>query len=142
MRHENYETWELWDMWYLCYSSEKALRETLALFENAYLSRSLSRLFDPINLVFTSNSTNPPTSEEVDNIVKTISRYFFVYITVIHSDYYLYFCSGLLLVFVNVQIYICCIALIIVFCAIITSVCVMCSSMVSALWSQFTIPVY
>ncbi|CAG5125041.1 unnamed protein product, partial [Candidula unifasciata] len=55
------------------YDSEKALRETLALFENAYLSRSLSRLFDPINLVFTSNSSNPPTSEEVDNIVKTIA---------------------------------------------------------------------
>lgn len=57
------------------YSSEKALRETLASFENAYLSRSLSRLFDPINLVFTSATSNPPTCEEVDNIVKTVSRF-------------------------------------------------------------------
>lgn len=55
------------------YDSEKALRDTLAGFETAYLSRSLSRLFDPINLVFTSGSLNPPTSEEVDSIVKTIS---------------------------------------------------------------------
>ncbi|XP_041349093.1 conserved oligomeric Golgi complex subunit 5-like [Gigantopelta aegis] len=55
------------------YDSEAALRETLCSFENAYLSRSLSRLFDPINLVFASGSSNPPTSEEVENIVKTIS---------------------------------------------------------------------
>ncbi|KAH9496319.1 Conserved oligomeric Golgi complex subunit [Bulinus truncatus] len=55
------------------YDSEKVLRETLTAFENAYLTRSLSRLFDSINLVFTSSSSNPPTSEEVDNIVKTIT---------------------------------------------------------------------
>ncbi|KAL8566375.1 hypothetical protein ACOMHN_049333 [Nucella lapillus] len=55
------------------YDSEKALRDTLSNFETAYLSRSLSRLFDPINLVFTSSTCDPPTSEEVDNIVKTIS---------------------------------------------------------------------
>ncbi|KAK6993674.1 conserved oligomeric Golgi complex subunit 5 [Biomphalaria glabrata] len=55
------------------YDSEKVLRETLATFENAYLRMSLSRLFDSINLVFTSSSSNPPTPEEVDNIVKTIA---------------------------------------------------------------------
>ncbi|XP_071081856.1 conserved oligomeric Golgi complex subunit 5-like [Haliotis cracherodii] len=55
------------------YDSEKALRETLSHFENAYLSKSLSRLFDPINLVFSSGTANPPTHEEVDNIVKTIT---------------------------------------------------------------------
>ncbi|GFR70305.1 conserved oligomeric Golgi complex subunit 5 [Elysia marginata] len=55
------------------YDSEKALRETLATFERAYLSRSLSRLFDPINLVFISSASSAPTQEEVDNIVKTIS---------------------------------------------------------------------
>ncbi|KAL4226453.1 Conserved oligomeric Golgi complex subunit [Mactra antiquata] len=54
-------------------SSEKALHETLATFETAYLSRSLSRLFDPINLAFSTATFNPPTSEEVDSIVKTIS---------------------------------------------------------------------
>jgi hypothetical protein len=57
----------------LC-SSEKALRDTLGDFETAYLSRSLSRLFDPINLVFMSNTSDPPTSEEVSNMVKVISR--------------------------------------------------------------------
>jgi hypothetical protein len=51
-----------------------ALRETLANFETAYLSRSLSRLFDPINLAFSTASFNPPTVEEIDSIVKTISR--------------------------------------------------------------------
>ncbi|XP_076469307.1 conserved oligomeric Golgi complex subunit 5-like [Babylonia areolata] len=55
------------------YDSEKALRDTLSEFETAYLSRSLSRLFDPINLVFTSSTCDPPTPEEVENIVKTIS---------------------------------------------------------------------
>ena len=57
------------------YSSEQALRMTLASFETAYLSKSLSRLFDQINLAFSSGSFNPPTLEEVDSIVKTISRY-------------------------------------------------------------------
>ncbi|XP_055958266.1 conserved oligomeric Golgi complex subunit 5 [Patella vulgata] len=54
------------------YDSEKALRNTLSKFETAYLSKSLSRLFDPINLVFSSNQ-NPPTTEEVENIIKTIN---------------------------------------------------------------------
>ncbi|KAJ8301246.1 hypothetical protein KUTeg_020233 [Tegillarca granosa] len=43
------------------------------LFLITYLSKSLSRLFDPINLVFSSGSSNPPTTQEVDSIVKTIS---------------------------------------------------------------------
>ncbi|XP_077981435.1 conserved oligomeric Golgi complex subunit 5-like [Glandiceps talaboti] len=51
---------------------EQALKESLSAFENAYLSRSLSRLFDPINLVF-SGASNPPSDEEIDNIVKTIA---------------------------------------------------------------------
>jgi len=56
------------------FSSEKALRETLSNFETAYLSKSLSRLFDPINLAFSTASFSPPSVEEVDNIVKTITR--------------------------------------------------------------------
>lgn len=55
-------------------SPEEALRKSLHAFETAYLSRSLSRLFDPINLVFSSGSLNPPTSEEVDSIVKVVGR--------------------------------------------------------------------
>ncbi|KAL3853402.1 hypothetical protein ACJMK2_016944 [Sinanodonta woodiana] len=55
------------------YDSEKALRDTISSFENAYLSKSLSRLFDPINLAFSTGSFSPPTPEEVDSIVKTIS---------------------------------------------------------------------
>ena len=44
------------------------------MFEKAYLSKSLSRLFDPINLVFSANTANTPTKDEMVNIVKTISR--------------------------------------------------------------------
>ena len=55
-------------------SGETALRDTLSQFEMAYLSKSLSRLIDPINLVFSSSSASPPTDEEIDGIVKVISR--------------------------------------------------------------------
>ncbi|KAH3880912.1 hypothetical protein DPMN_004834, partial [Dreissena polymorpha] len=54
-------------------SAERSLRDSLSDFETAYISRSLSRLFDPINLAFSTASFSPPSSEEVDNIVKTIS---------------------------------------------------------------------
>lgn len=53
-------------------SPEQALKNSLAPFENAYLSRSLSRLFDPINLVFPSGARNPPSKEELSSIAKTI----------------------------------------------------------------------
>ena len=55
-------------------SPEQALKNSLAPFENAYLSRSLSRLFDPINLVFPSGARNPPSKEELISIAKTIGR--------------------------------------------------------------------
>ncbi|XP_068713905.1 conserved oligomeric Golgi complex subunit 5-like [Montipora foliosa] len=54
------------------WSPEQALKNSLAPFENAYLSRSLSRLFDPINLVFPSGARNPPSKEELASIAKTI----------------------------------------------------------------------
>ena len=57
-----------------CFSPEKSLKASLTPFEQAYLSKSLSRLFDPINLVFSAGSMNVPTRDEVDGIVKTISR--------------------------------------------------------------------
>ena len=57
------------------YSPEELLKNTLSGFENAYLSRSLSRLFDPINLVFPAGAQVPPSKEEVAGIVKTIARY-------------------------------------------------------------------
>ncbi|XP_074644447.1 conserved oligomeric Golgi complex subunit 5-like [Tubulanus polymorphus] len=60
------------------FNPEQALRNSLSLFENAYLSRSLSRLFDPINLVFPSGSTTPPTTEEVEGIAKTIASELYV----------------------------------------------------------------
>ncbi|KAA8580431.1 hypothetical protein FQN60_005966 [Etheostoma spectabile] len=55
-------------------SPEKALKDSLQPYEAAYLSRSLSRLFDPINLVFPMGGRNPPSNDELDSIIKTISR--------------------------------------------------------------------
>ncbi|XP_023278745.1 conserved oligomeric Golgi complex subunit 5 [Seriola lalandi dorsalis] len=55
------------------YSPEKALKDSLQPYEAAYLSKSLSRLFDPINLVFPIGGRNPPSSDELDSIIKTIS---------------------------------------------------------------------
>jgi len=44
------------------------------MFETAYLQRSISRLFDPINLVFPQGGRNPPSQDELEAICKTISR--------------------------------------------------------------------
>ncbi|XP_068163000.1 conserved oligomeric Golgi complex subunit 5 [Antennarius striatus] len=55
------------------FNPEKALKDSLRPFEAAYLSKSLSRLFDPINLVFPVGGHNPPSSDELDSILKTIS---------------------------------------------------------------------
>lgn len=55
-------------------SPEKALKDSLQPYEAAYLSRSLSRLFDPINLVFPMGGRNLPSSDELDSIIKTINR--------------------------------------------------------------------
>uniref|UniRef100_A0AAR2JV81 Conserved oligomeric Golgi complex subunit 5 n=1 Tax=Pygocentrus nattereri TaxID=42514 RepID=A0AAR2JV81_PYGNA len=55
------------------YDPEKALKSSLQPYEAAYLSKSLSRLFDPINLVFPQGGYSPPSSDEMDSIIKTIA---------------------------------------------------------------------
>uniref|UniRef100_A0A669C5U9 Conserved oligomeric Golgi complex subunit 5 n=1 Tax=Oreochromis niloticus TaxID=8128 RepID=A0A669C5U9_ORENI len=55
------------------YNPEKALKDSLQPYEAAYLSRSLSRLFDPINLVFPMGGRNLPSNDELDSIIKTIN---------------------------------------------------------------------
>uniref|UniRef100_A0A7N5KBS0 Conserved oligomeric Golgi complex subunit 5 n=1 Tax=Ailuropoda melanoleuca TaxID=9646 RepID=A0A7N5KBS0_AILME len=55
------------------YDPEKALKDSLQPYEAAYLSKSLSRLFDPINLVFPPGGRNPPSSDELEGIIKTIA---------------------------------------------------------------------
>ncbi|XP_058046328.1 conserved oligomeric Golgi complex subunit 5 [Ahaetulla prasina] len=55
------------------YDPEKALKNSLQLYEAAYLSKSLSRLFDPINLVFPPGGRNPPSADELDSIIKIIA---------------------------------------------------------------------
>lgn len=47
------------------------LRNTLESFERAYLSRSLSRLFDPVNLMFSSGET--PIKGEIKQVLKGIA---------------------------------------------------------------------
>uniref|UniRef100_A0A670YZ28 Conserved oligomeric Golgi complex subunit 5 n=1 Tax=Pseudonaja textilis TaxID=8673 RepID=A0A670YZ28_PSETE len=55
------------------YDPEKALKNSLQPYEAAYLSKSLSRLFDPINLVFPPGGRNPPSADELDSIIKIIA---------------------------------------------------------------------
>ncbi|XP_077194284.1 conserved oligomeric Golgi complex subunit 5 [Paroedura picta] len=55
------------------YDPETALKDSLQPYEAAYLSKSLSRLFDPINLVFPPGGRNPPSTDELDSIIKTIA---------------------------------------------------------------------
>ena len=51
------------------------LRETLSSFERAYLSRSLSRLFDPVNLMFSSSTTSEdiPSESDLHQIFKGVA---------------------------------------------------------------------
>ncbi|GAB5568447.1 conserved oligomeric Golgi complex subunit 5 isoform X2 [Prionailurus iriomotensis] len=55
------------------FDPEKALKDSLQPYEAAYLSKSLSRLFDPINLVFPPGGRNPPSADELEGIIKTIA---------------------------------------------------------------------
>uniref|UniRef100_A0A672R808 Conserved oligomeric Golgi complex subunit 5 n=1 Tax=Sinocyclocheilus grahami TaxID=75366 RepID=A0A672R808_SINGR len=55
------------------YDPEKDLKDSLQPYEAAYLSKSLSRLFDPINLVFPQGGRNPSSNDELDSIIKTIA---------------------------------------------------------------------
>ncbi|XP_043213901.1 conserved oligomeric Golgi complex subunit 5-like isoform X1 [Amphibalanus amphitrite] len=54
------------------FNPESSLREALAPFERAYLSRSLSRLFDPVNLMFSAETV--PAREEIDAVVRTVAN--------------------------------------------------------------------
>uniref|UniRef100_A0A8C3WP07 Conserved oligomeric Golgi complex subunit 5 n=1 Tax=Catagonus wagneri TaxID=51154 RepID=A0A8C3WP07_9CETA len=55
------------------YDPEKALKDALQPYEAAYLSKSVSRLLDPINLVFPPGGRNPPSDDELEGIIKTIA---------------------------------------------------------------------
>ncbi|KAG8577236.1 hypothetical protein GDO81_010109, partial [Engystomops pustulosus] len=57
----------------LDHDPEKTLKDSLQPYEAAYLSKSLSRLFDPINLVFPPGGRNPPSADELESIIKTIA---------------------------------------------------------------------
>lgn len=54
------------------FDPEQALKKTLVPLEKAYLARSLSRLFDPVNLMFVAKDA-PPAKDEVDALIKTIT---------------------------------------------------------------------
>lgn len=46
-------------------------REVVSQFENAYLSRSVSRLLDPVHLMFSGDAV--PPHEEIDSLIRTIT---------------------------------------------------------------------
>ena len=46
---------------------------SLLEFENAYLNRVLTRLFDPVHLVLPAGSHLPPSLDDVNNILKTVT---------------------------------------------------------------------
>ena len=48
-----------------------SLRNVLVTFERQYLSRSLSRLFDPVNLMFVAGES--PKTEELDQVFRAIN---------------------------------------------------------------------
>ena len=51
------------------------LNECFDIFEKSYLSISLSRLSDPINLMFSSSTTKLlPTQQELENFIKVIIK--------------------------------------------------------------------
>lgn len=48
---------------------------SISSFEAGYLARSVTRMFDPINMAFpTGLSRTPPTKSDVTNIIRAISR--------------------------------------------------------------------
>ena len=54
---------------------ETALLKALSPFEKAYLSRSLSRLLDAVNQLFTSVSRGPPREDDIVTAIKVINRW-------------------------------------------------------------------
>ncbi|XP_066448023.1 conserved oligomeric Golgi complex subunit 5 [Eleutherodactylus coqui] len=67
------DTKDVFMMKKLDHDPEKTLKDSLQPYEAAYLSKSLSRLFDPINLVFPSGGRNTPSADELESIIKTIA---------------------------------------------------------------------
>lgn len=52
------------------------LNECFDIFEKSYLSISLSRLSDPINLMFSNTTTKAlPNQQELENLVKLMVKY-------------------------------------------------------------------
>ncbi|XP_004365523.2 hypothetical protein CAOG_00652 [Capsaspora owczarzaki ATCC 30864] len=54
-------------------NAQDLLWTCLLPFENAYLSRSLSRMFDPVNSAFPSGSVTPPGPDDISSILRTIT---------------------------------------------------------------------
>lgn len=46
--------------------------DILLPFENAYLSRSVSRLLDPVHTMFSGEGL--PTQDEIDGLIRTITK--------------------------------------------------------------------
>ena len=61
-------------------SESKAILKVLSNFESAYLSKSLTRILDPINMCFPERvgglSKISPKKDDVDKIIRVIGLYF------------------------------------------------------------------
>eukprot|EP01147_Barroeca_monosierra_P002930 gene2930-5735_t len=56
----------------LLQSEQTALRKLLQPFEHAYITASLSRMFDPVNRMFPDVGAVPPTPDDISDMVKTV----------------------------------------------------------------------
>ena len=51
------------------------LNQCFDIFEKSYLAISLSRLSDPINLMFSSSTTRSlPSQQELENLIKVMTK--------------------------------------------------------------------
>ncbi len=60
---------------YFSFRTILQLNQCFDIFEKSYLSISLSRLSDPVNLMFSSSTTKLlPTQQELENLIKVIIK--------------------------------------------------------------------
>ena len=63
-------------------SSVRSFDKTLSSFEAAYVTKSLSRLLDSVNVAFPLSSRNPPSRDDIVGIVRIMARYYLSFCTI------------------------------------------------------------
>lgn len=72
---------------YLSFSYEQMLLTVFAPFEKAYLSKSLTRLFDAVNQLFISPGKSLPGKTELTSLTKTFLRCVHTYVCIDIEEY-------------------------------------------------------